>query len=387
MIRLPSPRIAAIQLGLNLGLFIAMVQTAANTPGKLLNDFIIFWAAAKLALGGHALSVYDLQSLTSVVASSSHASHIHGGWYYPPAYLLLLLPLGLLNYVPAWLLFSSLSTLLYLVSLSRVVARRDALLWLLAYPGLWLNLYSGQNGLLSLSLLALAMHWQPSRPVRAGIPLGLLIIKPHLGILLPFWLMQQRAWRTMAATTLTVLVLIGVSTFAFGTTLWTGFLQGLMHGGSYLLDNIPLTRLASTYALIRSTGGTVTCALLTHACTALVGLAAAAWIWCHTSSRNISLAGLIAATLLVSPYLYDYDAIWLLLALVCLLREIDATGWRPGEKLWVGLAWFSPLYPLVLSWVVPVGVIQLTPALNIALLLLLLRRTRTAQLPIASVTT
>ena len=78
-------------------------------------------------------------------------------------------------------------------------------------PLLCTNLLCGQIGAL-ISVLALtATYFWPDRPIRAGVAIGLLAIKPQLGLLLPLALAAACRWRTMVWASATVAALIGAS--------------------------------------------------------------------------------------------------------------------------------------------------------------------------------
>ena len=54
----------------------------------------------------------------------------------------------------------------------------------------------------------------------AGILFGLLTYKPHLGVVVPFALLALGAWRTIAAATVTAILLIAASVAMFGLDAW-----------------------------------------------------------------------------------------------------------------------------------------------------------------------
>lgn len=377
MTALPSARFAAIQIGLNLALCAMLLHSLATQPGPPVGgDFVIYWAATQLGLQGHAMAIYDLPTLAAIQDTVKAGMIRHAGWFYPPMFLLLLLPLGLLAYLPAWISYSLAGSALYLWSLRRWLPTGAGLIWLLAFPGLWLNLVAGQNGLITVALMALTAHWLPRQPGRAGIPLGLLVMKPHLGVLLPLWLLNQRAWRTLASAVAVAVLFMLACTLAFGWPIWTGFADGLSHGGAYLTGGIPINRLASVYGLARRVGLMPDQALLLHGLIAVVALGLMLTLWRRSQDPHLNLAALVAATLLFSPYLYDYDTTWLLLPMACLHRLGARTGWLPGEQAWLLLAWLSPLYPQTLLPLAGLTAWQPAAPLNIALLLLLLQRTQ-----------
>ncbi len=56
----------------------------------------------------------------------------------------------------------------------------------------------------------------PQRPILAGVLAGLLTIKPHLGLILPFCFIAGGHWRTFVSASITVIVLVLVTGIGFG---------------------------------------------------------------------------------------------------------------------------------------------------------------------------
>lgn len=120
-------------------------------------------------------------------------------WVYPPAFLLLVTPLSLLPFSVAYLLFIGAGAFLFVtgtLSVSRldksVGGQRPAALFVAASPCVFVTAIVGQNSLLTAALAALAMRWLVQSPVRAGICIGLLAIKPQMAIVFPFVLIAAR---------------------------------------------------------------------------------------------------------------------------------------------------------------------------------------------------
>lgn len=82
----------------------------------------------------------------------------------------------------------------------------------------------GQNGALSAAILGMGLVLVPSRPVMAGVCIGLLSYKPHLGLLLPLALGAAGYWRTFAAAAATTVALVLATTMVFGAESWTSFI-------------------------------------------------------------------------------------------------------------------------------------------------------------------
>ena len=156
--------------------------------GRVLGtDFSSFWTAARLALGGRPGAAWGSAHTEAQHAAFPASAGFDGSnyaFFYPPPFLLLCLPLGLLPYGPAlaaWLLATGAAQLAVL----RVLLPRawPATLTMLACPATLLNAAHGQNGALSAALLGGATLWLERRPRCAGLCLGALCFKPQLALL------------------------------------------------------------------------------------------------------------------------------------------------------------------------------------------------------------
>src|SRR5205814_7022046 len=99
----------------------------------------------------------------------------------------------------------------------------NVLVFLLLAPGAAVNLFFGQNGILSTVLLGGGVLLLGSRPILAGVLLGLLAYKPQLAVLAPFALLAGREWRALAAAILSQIALGLLSLLVLGAEPWFAF--------------------------------------------------------------------------------------------------------------------------------------------------------------------
>src|SRR3546814_14497034 len=105
--------------------------------------------------------------------------------------LLLVWPFGQLPYIWSLAVWSFLWLGLYLWT--SIVGRSDTkilLLALLLAPATFANFSGGQNGFLTGALLTGCLRLLGTKPIVACILFGILTVKPQLGILLPFALLE-----------------------------------------------------------------------------------------------------------------------------------------------------------------------------------------------------
>jgi hypothetical protein len=100
----------------------------------------------------------------------------------PPPYALLFSAFALLQPHIAYVVFAVFSFLAYLLML-RAIAGEDArTILLLFFPSIFDTLMTGQTGLLTAAIIASSCLLMIRGSARAGVPLGLMVIKPHLAL-------------------------------------------------------------------------------------------------------------------------------------------------------------------------------------------------------------
>lgn len=348
---------------------------AGHAPGV---DFLAFYVASAMALAGQGAQTYDLATFAQAQQDMfGQAAGEPYGWFYPPTFLLVVTPLALLPYLVSLIFFLGIGLAAWLVPLRRILPRlRGAWPIVLAFPGLWVCLIQGQNGLLTGGLAAgsiLALG--ASRQWAAGFLVGLLAMKPHLALLFVVAFVAAKAWRAILAAALTGLAFLSVSVLTFGVDSITGWLAGMSlaqdaSGGGQL----PLPKIPTVFGALRLLGAPAGLALGANV---LVGLAAAAvvWlIWRRTQSVAIRGAGLMTAAFLATPYCFDYDLVWLAFPIAWLAGVGMSVGWRRWERELLVLAWLLPALAPALAYGLR---IQIAPLVLGWLLMLLLKRATT----------
>jgi|GEM_PF-871665 len=337
---------------------ISRQENLNHYPGHPLGgDYMQFWACARLVVLHIAEGAYQMEWLTRMIATVnlSYADHTHGisvlnnPLYYPPVYLLYLAPFGYLPYFASFLTFFVSTAALYFVGLGQLCrGQRWLLVLMLGFAGVWLNLVSGQNGLLTAGLLALGLAWLPRHATVAGIFFGLMCFKPHLGMLIPFALLAGREWRAFFFAAVTVIGLVFYSLAVFGPDVWflstigSQFAVKVLAEAAYLWKRMP-----TLYALLRLQGFDFSVALIAQILLGMLTSVAVMWVW--AKSRNSRLRGmaLAAGVLLATPFAYDYDYAILGICFVLLVQEGLAGEkgplWYPLERLGLALAFVWPV--------------------------------------------
>lgn len=283
--------------------------------GSIQADFLSFWAAGHLAVGGHPASAYDIAQHRAVeqqVVSSVGVLPFP----YPPPFLLILLPFGMLPFWLAMATWTAISACLYLAASRRIIEPRFSI----AQAAAGANFITGQNGFLTAAIFIGGTKLLDARPFLAGTVLGLLCFKPQLAILLPVALLAGREWRAIAGGIVSSVSLLLIALLAFGMDSFRGFFALLPQFAQWLsAERWPMGELASTFAMLRSFGVPAGAAMAIHGAVAIAAAGATARAWTLRLETRVPV--LAAATLLITPYLITYDALLLSLPLGWLLRD------------------------------------------------------------------
>lgn len=306
-------------------------------------DFIPFWSASHLALHGHAVDAYNFEVLHKL--ESAALSHPAGIllWLYPPSFLLVVYPFALLPWKIAAAIFFGVTYLMFIKAMHCVVGRKETMMVAAAFPGAILVALAGQNGLLTASLVAFGLVALPRRPVLAGVCFGILCVKPQLAVLLPFALLCSRSWRALSALVVTALAMLGVAVALFGVeTLWA-FLHSMGTVTRYVeASRAAMHRIPSAYSFVKMMHGPTMLANAAQAVSAVLAAAAVWYAWSRDASHALRAATLVCASLMVSPYLYDYDLAWLGVFIAWYVKHAMEHGWRPWQREWLIVLWLMP---------------------------------------------
>src|SRR5579862_6048359 len=116
-------------------------------------DFLSFHAAGALADAGTPALAYDHAAHHAAEEAVLGRATEYNYFYYPPVFLLLCAPLALLPYLAAFILFQVVCAGGCFLAL-RLIRRDLPPAVLLAFPGLWWAVGTGQNALLTAALFA-----------------------------------------------------------------------------------------------------------------------------------------------------------------------------------------------------------------------------------------
>ena len=348
-------------------------QGPLDPSGKPLGtDFLSLWSAANLTWQGRPAAAYDhdaLQAIEHTVAAPGYPLYT---WLYPPTALLVILPVAAFPYLPALGLWVSTTFLAYLSALWRLLPEPRAILPMVAFPGVFLNLGHGQNAFLTAALLGWGLILLPRRPWLAGALMGIQIYKPQLGILLPVALVAAGHWRALGGAMVSALALIALSLGLWGTEVWWAFLAKTDYARLVLEEGlVAWPKMITTFAAARMLGATTDLAWMLQTTSGLLAALAVAWVWSRPlrpQSQGCRIAALIAGTMLAAPLALDYEATLLGLAIAVLVAEGRQQGFLCWEISLLAFAWLSPIAwrPLAYLTALPLGWLTMLMILGLA---------------------
>ncbi|PYE21371.1 uncharacterized protein DUF2029 [Paraburkholderia silvatlantica] len=357
-------------LGVALAYVYHLVWLKDPQLGVLAADCLPFWSASHLALQGHAVDAYNFGILKPVEEYAAGRPVGILPWLYPPTFLLFVYPLALLPFTLSAPIFLF-GTLALFVKVVRTIAPhpRTALL-ALAFPGSALALTAGQNGLLTASLVGLGLVLLRARPILAGLCFALVAMKPQLCVLIPLALLASRSWRALGAMSAGVAISLLLSVLAFGSETLVAFVHNMGLANSFVeTGQAHLFRVPTVFGALKLLHAPTALASTAQAVSALCAAAAVCYAWGRPGAFGLRAAVLVCASMLVSPYLYDYDLTWYGILIAWVACHAKEHGFQRGQREWLAALWLAPIAGLTLVSHLHV---PFTPLISIATLWMLI---------------
>ncbi len=332
-------------IGLTLAIGYLIFLSGAALQGNFLidsagrpiaNDFVNVVAAGRLAREGQAPAAYDWPThKVAEVAAIGHDFENYYGWHYPPTFLFGAVALAGLPYLAAMLVSLGASFAAYAAALSNILGWRTGLALAAGFPAALWNITAGQNGFLTAALIGGTLGLLERQPALAGVCLGLLTYKPQFGLLFPFVLIADRRWLTIVVAAAVAAALAALSWLAFGGASWQAFVHWMPITSRVVLDEgaADWSRLQSLFGFVRAHGGSEALAWAAQGFGSITVALSTIWLWRSRTAFDLKAAGLAAATLFVTPYLYMYDVVALGVAVAFLLRYALAHGFTAGAVI------------------------------------------------------
>jgi hypothetical protein len=342
------------------------------------SDFICPWLVGVQALHGDTVRLYDPAEFAKIQeALVGPRDYFYPNWPYPPTFFFVLIPLALLPYAYAFIVWDVVTLTGCIAVVYLIIRRPSAIALVLASPLTAWTLYAGQNGFLWASLLGASLLLLERRPVLAGLLIGCLTWKPQFGILLPVALAASKQWRAFASAAATTLLLAGASIAAFGTAVWEVFPRELaaqtsevLVAGGHAHPTPDWGYIQTIYGLVRTLHGSAAVAWLAQGAMA-VGLAIIVWlVWRYSVRYSLKAATLSAAALIATPYAFAADLAAIVIPAAFLASDQIRCGLLRGEQA-IMIVLFGASFVILVTY----GSMPLGPVVMITLLCVILRRT------------
>jgi hypothetical protein len=182
-------------------------------------------------------------------------------------------------------------------------------------------------------------------------------------------------WRAMAAAAASAAAFALAALAAFGMESWQGFWNHLPIAGEYLRSGaLPWDKMVSLFAAARLLGASTSLAAILHGTVALAVAAICVREWARGGGLGPRVALAAAGTALLPPFLYDYDLVLLGLPIAILTADGLRSGWMPGLRTVLVVAWVAPVLAAPLAHFVALPVMPLVLLALFAACYLRLRR-------------
>jgi len=202
----------------------------------------------------------------------------------------------------------------------------------------------GQNGFLTAGLLGFGLLLLERRPWVAGLCLGLLVYKPHFGVLLPLLLLAQGRWRSIAGAAISGLALCAASLAAYGLAPWAAFIANTKVVSAVLEQRmLPWAKIPSVFVAAADAGLPLPAAYAVHALVALTLAALTVVAWRRPGPQALKVALAIPAILSVSPYCFDYDLVLLAIPIGLMIEHGRRNPLPAGVRAALVLAFVTPI--------------------------------------------
>ncbi len=313
-------------------------------------DFLNLWMYGRALLDVDPARFYDVAVYNAELAKLLGPGYPGQNWPNPPTALAVMAPFGLLAYFPALIAWFAIGLLSFYLAGRRELSDLRILAVVLVSPAALLCVISGQSSLLTTAALLAIFAQLDKRPAVAGILIGLLTIKPQLGVLFPIALIASGRLRVFGWAAATTLALLAISVALGGVEGWHEYIVKAMPLQREVLGDSAGTAVPFQPTVFMNVRGLVgnhigeliQLAFAVGAATAV----AAAFRYRRDSDPRLLQALLLACTVCASPYMGAYDLLPLTFLAVALLAEgkLDATGrrlaqlvfWTPALQLLFG---------------------------------------------------
>lgn len=284
-------------------------------------DFWALWSYGQVLQSDGAAALYDPVRLHALQVGLAMAAKDFNPFPYPPGFLPLVWPLGLMPFGVAFVVWTGVTLGLFLWA---ACAQWQRVPLALILPVTTLGIISGQSGFLAGALL-LGGFRTLHRPWLAGLLLGLLTYKPQLGVLVPVALLTLGVWRVIGTACVTAVALAASATVLFGTGVWAAWLTALPEYARFFADKSVRYELMPTLGAGLTMLGVPSVPLWQGV--GFILLVAGVWRAHRAGPSPRALLILTSATVLATPHAFVYDTPMVAGAALLWLASLPGLRW------------------------------------------------------------
>ncbi|MBB5723706.1 hypothetical protein FHS72_003351 [Loktanella ponticola] len=304
---------------------------------KHLLDYDIFYLVSTMIGEDNLREAYTQEIFLPRQAQVPGFSGSEMFWSYPPHFNLVVAPMSLLPLPVSYALFMIVTLAFYVMTIRVLAGPAFHTVAVLLLPLVLLIIRSGQNSFITGGLITLTCILALRQSRWAGLPLGLMAIKPHLALGVGIWSLLDRRWGLAALSLIVVAVLSLLATLAFSTDVWPTSLAAISATAEVLRDGrFPLFRMTSIYAFALSLAIPHPVAMMLHLTTVVAALGALIFMARAKLPPKVFMGAGVFVSALISPYNYDYD-LALLGAAACLLFDTVTRHASKAEQCIFGI--------------------------------------------------
>jgi alpha-1,2-mannosyltransferase len=337
-----------------------LIDAFGRPPGT---DFSEIFTAGREVDQGHPGEPYHIAAFRSDQERIFGPSEDFYVWLYPPYFLALAAVFGRLPYLAALVLWQATTLSLYLATVLAALRPaklpvRPVMVAAVAFPAVFINLLHGQNGFLTAALLGGGLALLERRPLLAGLCFALLAYKPQFAVLLVPALVAGGYWRAGCAAAVAFAGITLATLAWFGTSPWQGFLADLGFTRMVVEQGaVGFAKNESPFAAVRLLGGGSDLGYAAQGTVSFALLVSLVFAWRSAADFRLRASSLLAASLIATPQVFDYDMAILAPALAFAVSYGLDRGFGPFEKTGLALVWLVPLLarPLAGAALVPLG--------------------------------
>src|ERR1700730_7031876 len=275
-------------------------------------DFLNFWMYGRAAWTPDSSRFYDPFLYRDALAALLGAGYPGQNWSYPPSVMLAAALFGRLPYLAALLCWTALGLALFLWVVRRYASDRRLLAAIALSPAAVFCVISGQSSLVTAAMLLTVFGCLDRKPMLAGILLGLLTLKPQLGLLFPVMLAASGRWRVFLVASATALLIAAATAALFGPQAWLDFVQKGIPVQNLVLadpDRIGTPFFPTIFMNVRGTGASYAIAMTVQACFSAFAIGAVCFAFRYRKDADPQLLAALffACSICASPYLLSYD--------------------------------------------------------------------------------